>query len=68
MYHPRAMTSLRKLNDNITRPNQGSVTRWGGMIDIYMWVAKYWDTLLQSRDPEDCVDNDDGTKKVHAHV
>ena len=56
------MTSLRKLNDNITRPNQGSVTRWGGMIDIYMWVAKYWDTLLQYRDPEDCVDNDDGTK------
>ena len=68
MYHPRAMTSLRKLNDNITRPNQGSVTRWGGMIDIYMWVAKYWDTLLQYRDAEDCVDNDDGTKKVHVHM
>jgi hypothetical protein len=62
MYHPRAMTSLRKLSDNITRLNQRSVTGWGGMIDIYIWVAKYWDTLSQYRDPEDCVDNDDGTK------
>ncbi len=57
------MASLRKLNDDITRPNQGSVTRWGGMIGIYMWVAKYRDTFLQySREHEDCVDNDDGAK------
>jgi hypothetical protein len=62
MHHPQAMTDLRQLNDAITRPNQGSVTRWGGMIDIYIWVAKYWDTLLQYRELEDYFDGDDGTK------
>ncbi len=68
MYHSQAMTTLRELNDDITRPNQGSVTRWGGMIDIYMWVAKYWDTLLRYREPEDCVENDDGTRYVHVYM
>jgi hypothetical protein len=68
MYRPHAMTTLRKLNDAIPRPNQGGVTRWGAMIGIYMWVAKYWDTLLQDREPEDCVDNDDGKKSVHVYT
>ena len=62
MCNLQAISALSKLNDEITRPNQGSVTRWGRMIDIYTWVEKYWDTLLQYREPEDFVDNNDGTK------
>lgn len=58
----QGMDALRDLNKSITRPNQGSVTRWGGMIDIYMWIGKYWETLVQYREPDDCVENDDGTR------
>jgi hypothetical protein len=36
MFHSQTMSALREWNENITRPNQGSVTKWGGMIDIYM--------------------------------
>ena len=62
MFNSQAMNALRELNEDITRPNQGSVTRWVGMIDIYMWIAKYWETLLRYREHEDCFENDDGTR------
>jgi len=58
----QGMDALRDLNKSITRPNQGSVTRWGGMIDIYMRIGKYWETLVQYREYDDCVENDDGTR------
>ena len=32
------------------------------MIDIYMWIGQYWEALVQHREPEDCVENDDGTR------
>ncbi len=56
----QGMDALRDLNMSITRPNHGSVTRWGGMIAIYMWIGKYWETLVQYREPDDCVENDMG--------
>ncbi len=58
----QGMVAFRNLNRSITRPNQGSVTRWGGMIDIYMWIGKYWETLVRNREPDGCVENDDGTR------
>lgn len=57
------MSKLHELSATITRPNQGSVTRWGGMIEIYIWIGKHWDTLEKRYvEPEDCVENDDGTR------
>ena len=41
----QAMSKLQELSPTITRPNQGYVTRWGGMIDMYIWIGKYWETL-----------------------
>ncbi len=62
MFHPHAIAALRELNEDITRSNKNSVTIWGRMIDIYTWIAKYWETLLLYREPEDCVETDDGTR------
>ena len=59
----QAMETLRKIDETITRPNPGSATRWGGMIDIYIWIGKHWETLDKHYiDPADCVENDDGTR------
>ena len=59
----QAMSKLQELSPTITRPNQGSVTRWGGMIDIYIWIGKHWETIENRYvEPEDCVENDDGTR------
>ena len=32
------------------------------MIDIYIWIGTYEHVLCQYNEPEDCVDNDDGTR------
>ncbi len=45
----------------MTRPNPGSVTRWGGIIDIYIWIGTRKQALRQYNQPADCVENDDGT-------
>ena len=57
------MGHLRTLDASVTRPNSGSVTRWGGMIDIYMWVGIH-STILTNEyvEPDDCVENDDGSR------
>ena len=59
------MGHLRSLDKNVTRPNSGSTTRWGGMIDIYMWIGQHC-ALLHNEymEPDDCVDNEDGTRYV----
>ena len=57
------MGHLRTLDASVTRPNSGSVTKWGGMIDIYMWVGIH-STILTNEyvEPDDCVENDDGSR------
>ena len=59
----QAMNHLQAISKNVTRPNSGSVTRWGGMIDIYIWIGKHASILeSQYNEPEGCVDNDDGSR------
>ena len=45
----------------MTRPNNGSVTRWGGVIDIYIWVACVINGLVEYAEPIGCAHSDDGT-------
>ena len=45
----------------MTVPNLGSVTKWGGMIDICIWIGTDEQALRQYNEPADCVENDDGT-------
>ena len=45
----------------MTRPNNGSVTRAGGVIDIYIWVACVINGLVEYAEPIGCAHSDDGT-------
>ena len=58
----QATSKLQELSPTITRPNQGLVTWWGGIVDIYIWIGKHWETLDKRYvEPEYFVENDDGT-------
>jgi hypothetical protein len=49
-----------KNSEDMTRANLGSVIRWRGMIDIYIWIGINEQALWQYIEPPDCVENDDG--------
>ena len=55
------MNKLREKKPGTTRPNPGSPTRWGGVVDIYIWIGIHQQALDAYEEPNDCAVNDDGT-------
>ena len=56
-----AFDHLCTLREDVTRPNAGSVTRWGGMFEILICIGTHEQILRKYNEPSDCVQNDDVT-------
>ena len=54
------------INLSVTRPNAGSATRWGGVIDVFVWISVYEMGLRTYTEPTGCaLSDDDSTYSKH---
>jgi hypothetical protein len=57
----KGFQKLLELDGSVTRPNGGSKTRWGGIINVFQWIGINEAVLKRYVEPENCVVNEDGT-------
>jgi hypothetical protein len=57
----KGFQKLLELDGSVTRPNGGSKTRWGGIINVFQWIGINEAVLKRYVEPENCAVNEDGT-------